>query len=179
MALFEPALSETLRHEDSQLRGLVTKDPSADHPDAIARFGINSGANPKAVNEGFFEMGRDQALQYASDIYKYQYFAPIGGYQIKDQVIANKYFDLAVNMGVGEATKIIQRACNKFCLPGDEGIQVDGRCGLQTMKAINKRDPNDLLVNIKLVAVQFYRDWAFRNNKPDSLLDALIARVNS
>jgi lysozyme family protein len=179
MANFESAFTATLRHEDSQLLGVVTKDPTAKNPAAVARFGVNSGAHPNAVSDGFYTMDRDKALQYAADLYKYEYFTAIGGYQINDQSIANKYFDLAVNSGIREATEIVQRACNALFGSLEIGLSVDGCCGQKTIDAINKFSPADLMLNIKLQGAKFYREWAFKENKPQRLVDQLIARLNS
>ena len=179
MASLEAAFTFTLSHEDSQLSGVVTKDPTKTHPEAVARFGVNSAAHPKALSDGFYTMDRDAALQYAADIFKYEYFAPIGGYQITDQAICNKFSDLAFNVGVKEATLIVQRACNALSLPGEVGLQVDGKPGQKTIDAINKNMPSDLLAKIKYYACDFYRSWAFRTQQADEILNALLIRANS
>lgn len=182
MALFEPALRATLANEDSQLSGVVTPDPSASHPDAKARFGLNSGANPDAVTAGFYEMEREAALEFASNIYKYRYFSPMLLYSVNDQAIANKLFDLAVNCGCQQATKIVQRAVNSLMLPNEIGLPVDGAMGVKTLDAINRLWAGDVLTKIRTYAVMFYQDLA-RQKKvagkpwPETTVKALIARA--
>jgi len=55
---------------------------------------------------------------------------------------------------------------------------VDGTCGPQTVAAINKANPEELLPAIKSYACQFLQDAAFRNKWPQLELDELKARVN-
>lgn len=181
MADYSQAFDYMMQDEDAQRTGAVTPDPSASHPDAVARFGINSGANPDAVSEGFYTMPVDQALQWAASYYKYYYFVEMGGYRIIAQDIANKLFSLAVNAGYAEANKIAQRAANQVLTPVAIGylpLAVDGICGDQTVEALNKANPEDLLPAIKSYACQFYRDVAFRQKWPPRQLAALLARAN-
>lgn len=179
MALFEPALTATLKHEDPQLSGIITKDPSRDHPDAVARFGINSGAWPKALTEGFYTMDRDAALIWASNFYKYNFFSPIGGYQITDQSIANKYFDMAVNQGIPQATKIVQRAVNNLLTPLQIGLAVDGKAGQHTINGINMSMPSALLGAIREQAKDFYVELVAANSKLRPDLDGWLKRAES
>ena len=181
MADFNAALSYLMDDEDRQRSGAVVPDPAANDKTAKARFGINSAAHPEAVADGFYEMPKASALLYASNIYKLSYWVPIGGYQIICQDIANKFLSLAVNEGTHQATKIVQRALNQLFAPVVKGplpLTVDGTCGPQTVAAINKANPEELLPAIKSYACQFLQDAAFRNKWPQSELDELKARVN-
>lgn len=179
MASFTPAFEATMKHEDPKLSGIVTKDPSRAHPDAIARFGINSGAWPEAVTAGFYTMPVSAALEWAATFYKYKFFSPIGGYQITDQPVTNKFFDLAVNEGISEATKIVQRAINKTGSLELFFLNVDGKPGMRTIDAINRCMPGRLLAEIKAYAVDFYNDLVRADAalKPD--LEGWITRANS
>lgn len=179
MASFTPAFEATMKHEDPKLSGIVTKDPSRAHPDAIARFGINSGAWPEAVTAGFYTMPVSAALEWAATFYKYKFFSPIGGYQITDQPVTNKFFDLAVNEGICEATKIVQRGVNKTGSLGLFFLDVDGKPGMRTIDGINKSMPGELLRAIKDYAVQFYQDLVRRKPKDQEYLDGWIMRANS
>src|SRR6185312_10015440 len=114
MASPEIAFKLTMLNEDRTLSGRITPDPARGDDKALARFGVNSAAHPKAVTDGLYRKNPDgtpwmpngTAYLYAADVFKYEYFSKIGGYQIKDQSIANKYVDIAFEAGVGEATLI-------------------------------------------------------------------------
>lgn len=180
MADFDTAFNYMMDNEDRQRSGVVTSDPTADDPKAIARFGINSAAHPEAVAEGFYNLPSAQALLWAEGLYKCYYWLPIKGYKIICQDIANKYFDLGVNEGCAEATKIIQRASNqvlKLYVSGYLPVTVDGICGPETLTALNQANPEELLPAIKAFATQFYKDVAFREKWPTRQLSALLSRV--
>lgn len=174
MALYEPAFNFMMDDEDSTRAGKVTPDPSEAHPDAVARFGINSGANPEAVAAGFYTMTTEDALVWAASFFRVKYWEPILGPQINDQTIANKYFTLSVNEYYVESTKILQRAVN-FLNPT---LIVDGGMGPKTLTAINAVDPVQLLASFKSYARQFYQDWAARTHQTSATLASMIARVN-
>lgn len=181
MSLYQPAFDFMMSNEDPTRSGEVTPDPTESDPHAIARFGINSFWHPEAETEGFYQMPVDKALEWVASFYKYRYFAAIWGYQIACQDIANKYFDLAVNTGPEEATKIVQRACNSVLAPialGYKPLGIDGLCGERTYQAINACAPEQLLPEIKSYAVQFYKDVAFREHWSPRKTAALLTRAN-
>lgn len=176
MAEFSPALEYTLRNEDKDLSGVISAEPGGYQ----ARYGINSHAHPEAVEAGLYDMSRDAALEWASATYRKLYFEPIGGFQIKYQIIANKFFDLAVNTGLTQATKIIQRAANSVSSgPLNLGLQVDGKIGQRTIDAINQADPNELMVAIRDYGRQFYTDLARRTPADKQYLEGWLTRLNS
>lgn len=157
MANFEMALSFLLRHEDPSLSGNVTHEPNG----GICRFGVNSVANHEALEDGFYGMEREKALEYASILYRHRYFEPCGGFHITDQAVANLFFDLVVNQGINEATKIAQRACNRTSFSGGVHVlTVDGVPGMRTLDAINLAMPSELIGEIKNYAAEFYNDLA-------------------
>jgi lysozyme family protein len=119
MADFQKSLEYTLRFEDPQLAGTITFDDGG-----VTRFGISSNACPEVYPE-LEECGRDRALQIASDTYQMKYWRFAG---VADQETADKLFDMAVNMGLGEAVKLAQRCA---------GAAVDGEWGPITERAVN------------------------------------------
>lgn len=133
MAILDKAWSFTLSNEDSTPpTGKVTRDGSG----AIARLGINSHWHPEALGDGFYEMALPQALEYAENIFKYDYWNHIGGYQIQSQLIASKFADLAFNASVDQSTILMQRASNTVW-PVATPLTVDGVCGALTVARIN------------------------------------------
>lgn len=189
MADFNVAFRYVLQDEDSQLSGAVTPDPVTVSPDpnepykgrnALARFGINSHWFPEAVSEGFYQMDRDRALNWAQALYKHRFFSPIWGYSILSQDIANKFCDLAVNEGISQATKLMQRACNELLAGVAIGylpLTIDGEPGPKTVEAINDSDPQKLLAAFKEQARNFYCQIAQEQNWSTRKLAALLARV--
>ena len=67
--------------------------------------------------------------------------------QITAQQVANWAFDKSVNMGIGQAVKLIQRAA---------GVADDGRFGPATLAAVNTVDPVVLVGLCHNEAVKFY-----------------------
>lgn len=189
MADYQQAFNYMMDNEDRSRSGAITNDPTADSPTARARFGLNSASHPDLVEAGYFTVNpdatpkipTDEALQTAASVYKLQYWVPIGGYQIICQDIANKFFDLAVDAGTVQATKIVQRAANQCLVPVAIGylpLSVDGVSGSKTIEAVNSVHPEELLPAIKSYACQFYKDVAFRLQWPTRKLAALLARAN-
>jgi lysozyme family protein len=72
---------------------------------------------------------------------------------INDESIALKAFDLAVNIGILQANKLLQRALRSTGI----SITEDGIIGTVTLKAINNADSTDLLAALKSEAAGYYR----------------------
>ena len=111
--------------------GKVVSEPNG----GMARLGINSRAHPEAVRDGFYTMGLEAALDYAFDLFKYDYWSMVLGYSMEEQLIASKVTDLAFNCSPRLAIKLVQRAINT--LRGNQAIKPDGICGPQTIAAVN------------------------------------------
>jgi lysozyme family protein len=92
---------------------------------------------------------RDQTKQ----IYFVDFWVKAKCKSIDDENIAMKFFDLAVHMGIIQATKIIQRALRAAGMLVIE----DGIIGSITLAAINKADSTDLLAALKSEAAGYYR----------------------
>lgn len=79
-------------------------------------------------------------------------------------LLAQKVFDLAVNMGPGRAHKIVQRGLNQI-LPLDDRLDEDGKLGPKTIAALNRQDLDEhrVLRAIGDSAARFYRSL----NRPE------------
>lgn len=132
MADVGKAWSFVLGNEDPNKTGAVTEEPNGGH----ARFGINSLAHPEAAARGFFTMPKEQALEYAEDTFKYDYWSRILGYNIAPplQIVASKWADLVFNAGTKEGVIIVQRALNTL---RPQPLRVDGIAGAGTIAALN------------------------------------------
>jgi lysozyme family protein len=144
MADYNVAFSFMMDDEDWKRSGVVTDEPNG----GKARFGINSLAHPE-VPPAFYQADPESALEYAKSFYFTDYWTQISGTLILDQDVANKYLDLAVNLGVTQITKIVQRAA---------GVTDDGVLGPQTLRAINTSVADVLLSDIRAGAAKFYQE---------------------
>ena len=163
MADFEPAFDFVMNHEDPQRSGKVTEDAGG-----RTRFGIAQKFHPELKPE-FFSAPVDEALKQAEEILRRDYWEPMRLSEVHNQNVANKIFDMAVNMGVHQAGVYAQRAANglitaQVALPSADGsakdigvgrnpyadlrplvpmfrLEEDGVLGEKSLAAINSFDP--------------------------------------
>lgn len=131
MAEAKPAVDRTLRFEDSTLSGKVTFDAGG-----RTRFGIAEKFHPDLPEE-FFTGPKEEALAEAERIGAEEYFSAMHLEQIESQDVANKIYDMAINMGTHQAAVYAQRACNSQ----GAGLVEDGKLGQKSFAAINAIDP--------------------------------------
>lgn len=145
MANFNTAIVYVLDNEDPGLTGVVEHDPTSADPKALARYGINSAANPQ-MPEGFYNgmLPNDVAIVAAEVCYLQNYWNPMRGSDINDQRVATKLMDIEVNMGSGVGVRLVQ---------GILSLTVDGIMGPLTLGAINASTVNlvDALVTASSV----------------------------
>jgi lysozyme family protein len=106
MADFEPAFEFVMDHEDPQRYGKVTEDAGG-----RTRFGIAQKFHPELKPEFFSALAED-ALKQAEEILRRDYWERMRLSEVSNQNVANKLFDMAVNMGVHQAGVYAQRAAN-------------------------------------------------------------------
>lgn len=106
----------------------------------------------------------EAAVIYHTDYWRFDEFA--------SQRVATKVFDLAVNMGLRRAVKILQEA-----LP-DNSIVYDGQIGPKTIQATNAADEAALLSKLCDLASERY--WQIVHNDPAQtrFLKGWLARAN-
>ena len=155
MASAEKGWEFTLSNEDPEKTGKVITDIDG----GMTRYGIDSRSHPEALARGFYSMSTAEALDFAFDIYKYDYWSGLLGYQIESQLIASKIVDMAFNEDPHQATLLLQRAVNRL-RPADKQLVVDGRCGVLTIAAVNtyldQPDEEALYASIVYEGAQFY-----------------------
>ena len=134
MADFKPAFAFVLQHEDSTRSGKVTVDAGG-----RTRFGIVEKFHPD-LPEKFFIGPAEDALAEAEKIEEREYWDAMRLADVEDQNIANKLFDMGVNMGVRQAAIYAQRAANAL-IAADARVAEDGVIGPKTLVAINAADP--------------------------------------
>ena len=158
MARFEDAIETVLRHE-----GGFVDDPA--DAGGETKYGISSRAYPGVDIAGLTK-------EQACEIYKRDYWQYDG---IENQEVATKVFDLAVNMGQKQATKLLQRAAN-VC---GAVLRDDGLLGPATVLAVNGSKPDCLLTELRAQAAMFYCELALKNPSQGRFLRGWLRRAVS
>jgi lysozyme family protein len=134
MADFKAAFAFVLQHEDSTRSGKVTVDAGG-----RTRFGIAEKFHPDLPEE-FFSGPAEDALAEAEKIEEREYWGAMRLVEVEDQNVANKLFDMAVNMGVRQASIYAQQAMNAL-VAVNARVAEDGVIGPRTLAAINAAAP--------------------------------------
>ena len=137
-------------------------------PGGPTKFGISAIRHPELNIH-------DLTLAQAEEIYRRDWWDKYGYGRIDDQDIANKVFDLSVNMGASRAHKILQEACNRC----GSNIKEDGGLGPITIAAVNSRDPVPLMIWMRSVAGDFYRTLAEEKPQLKAFLDGWLERASA
>jgi len=141
------AVEKTLGHE-----GGYSCDPL--DPGGESRFGISKKSYPR-LNIG--TLTKDRAIE----IYRRDFWEPNRYAEIEEDSIAEKVFDLAVNMGARGANTLLQVA---VLMSGGGRLKLDGVVGPKTLGAVNGHaNPKYLLAEIKLRACKYYVGLGNRN----------------
>ena len=151
MARFDLAIEKTLRWEGGY---------SADDldPGGETNWGISKRSYPDLHIK---ELTRDEAVViYERDYWRYD--------SILDQPLAEKIFDMAVNVGPLQAHRLLQRAL---------GVPADSICGPQTIEAINSCDPDELVRELRATLAEFYCRLVLRKPSQESYLRGWLRRA--
>lgn len=101
-----------------------------------------------AVENGYTGPMRELTREQAKAIYKSAYWDRAKADQY-DPAIGFQLFDAAVNHGIGNAIRFLQRAV---------GTTADGIVGPKTLAAIAAMDVDDVLMRFNAERLQFYTD---------------------
>lgn len=134
---FDQAFDRLLGHE-----GGYVNDPK--DPGGETNWGITIAV---ARAEGYTGPMRDLPAAKAKEIYRAKYWAPVRADELPDSVRFD-VFDAAVNHGVGQSAKWLQRAA---------GAQPDGVIGAQTVAAARGAG-SQLAAHFNGYRLQFYTD---------------------
>ena len=109
--------------------------------------------------------------KYWWDKYKYE--------DIPDQAVANKIFDMSVNMGARQAHRLLQRAINSTL--GQIALVDDGFLGPMTSKGLQValQQPLALLVGLRAHQAGFYRFLVAQDSKYEEFLKGWLNRAVS
>jgi lysozyme family protein len=110
------------------------------------------------------------------EIYWRFYWQPVKGDEFA-YPLALAVFDTGVNMGVGTAIKLLQRAINDL-LPQAKWIAVDGVLGEQTLRAAKSLDPKRLALQLCARREERYRAIVRANPTQQKFLRGWLNRLN-
>ncbi|MDF2866609.1 MAG: hypothetical protein K0S11_79 [Gammaproteobacteria bacterium] len=157
MAEFERAIPSILQHEGGYVNDAVD-------PGGATNYGI-SLRYLKGLGNEIGDLNKDGVIdgsdiktmtqQEAMAIYRRDWWDQYKYGLITDQRVATKVFDMAVNMGGGQAHKLLQRACNQVCKQAL--LSVDGVLGIKTLTQVNRLPSDILLVALREQMANFYR----------------------
>jgi lysozyme family protein len=136
---------------------------TTDNDGGQVRFGMNSKSlGVSLVGTTFYTtMSNADAIKVAQNLYNINVWNEICGDKITSQRVASKIFDMAVNSGVTEASKLAQRAAN---------VNVDGVIGPITVAAINLEDESEMLRGLVYWAMWLI-EQIVANNPEDSVYE--------
>lgn len=132
MSTFDQLIGLVLSHE-----GGYVNDPR--DPGGETKFGITRRSYPDVDIKN---LTREQAVE----IYRRDFWARVQGDQLPPAV-AFQVLDAAVNHGTGNAVRWLQRAA---------GVADDGVIGPQTVAAVKRADPADLVSAFNAERLEFY-----------------------
>lgn len=174
MADFQAAVTLTLRNEGGFFHNPVTGE-IVNHGVTL-KFVQSSGYKPDA-DEAFI---RNLSTDDASEIYKTYFWDRYHIGSINDQSLANKAFDLTVNMGPGGANHpgaltLLQAAVNAC---GGQ-CSVDGVLGPITIGHVNALDAATLLTQYKALVAERYHQIAAGNTALAGNLNGWLTRLSA
>jgi lysozyme family protein len=125
-------------------------------------FGITKRTYPNLDIEN---LTRSEAV----GIYKKDFWDKYNFDKIRNFDVAQKLFDMSVNMGHKQAVKLLQQAHG--------GLHVDGIMGTITFGEINQGRPEQLLEKFREKIANFYRELVVRNPKNAVFLKGWLKRA--
>lgn len=165
MADFKKAIEFVLKHEDPQLRGEITHDSGG-----TTKFGISQKAHPSLDIESL-------SLARAEEVYREEYWSKIRGDDIRDDYVAAKVLDMAVNMGPHQAIVLCQRALNTLAL--HPALADDGELGPLTLAGLNAANSQLLSLLLRSFCEEFYRHLALVEPEYQKYLHGWLVRAHA
>jgi len=158
---FLRAVEVVLDHE-----GGYVNDPR--DPGGETKYGISKRSYPEL---DIANLTREAAIA----IYHRDWWQRYGYDRLKDDTVATKLLDMAVNMGPATAHRLLQEALVFLGYP----VAVDGIIGPQTIGAANKADPKRLLQVLRWMAAHHYYRIAATRPQSRAFLVGWLTRAYS
>lgn len=172
MASFDIAVETILKNE-----GLLSNDP-ADHGGAT-KYGISlkllqdSGIDVNDDGKIDADDVRILNLEQAKDIYRTRFWVPL--WNKVGQALGTKLLDVSVNMGIGAAVRMCQRALNDM----GQYVSVDGVFGSVSLVACQQVDEQVLLAKIRHLQRERYEAIAEADPTQEKFLKGWLNRVDT
>ena len=147
--------------------GGYVNDPA--DPGGETNFGISRRSYPTTDIE---HLTVDQAIA----IYRRDFWTPLRCSEMPAPIAA-KVFDMAVNMGLQTAAKLLQRALNHLCINGP--LAIDGKIGPLTILAAKTASTNRLLAALRTEARNHYIELATETPSLRQYLRGWLRRANA
>lgn len=163
---FNAAVAVVLKHEGGYLENHQTGE--------ISKFGLTSEFLRSIGLPHDRDSIRNLTQEQAIEIYRVHWWERYGFERLRDQGVANKFFDLAVNLGPQRATRLFQQALNR-CGPQ---LTVDGLLGERTIAAANEAAPECVLAQLRALAAEHYRTLAAKDPKYLPYLKGWLERAS-
>lgn len=113
-------------------------------------------------------LGNKEFVEAKNAFYKAQFWDKVKGDEISSQALANNVYDFAVNAGVKQAVKTLQRALN---------ITDDGVFGNGTLNACNNAESTKINNDFCKGRENFYKDLVKRKPQNEKFLKGWLSRV--
>lgn len=179
---FLEAIPKVLAHEG----GFVD---NVNDPGGATNFGISLRFLQSTGDYELGDIDNDGDIDYddisqmkiidAKLLYFEHFWKKYGYGQIENQQVANKIFDMSVNMGARQAHRLLQRAVN--CVLGQRALTDDGLLGPKTSQGMQLalQQPFALLTALRAQQEGFYRLLVAKNDKFEAFLQGWLNRAIS
>ncbi|HKV93067.1 MAG TPA: glycosyl hydrolase 108 family protein [Candidatus Angelobacter sp.] len=171
MADFKQAFAHTLKLEE------IIEDAGG-----RTRFGIAGKFHPELTEE-FFTGPAEEALATAQRIEEQEYWDAMRLAELTNQNVANKLFDMGVNMGVRPAAIYAQRAANvllgRSASGAEQRLAEDGVIGAKTLAAMGRCDAREFYQTLCELSEAHYRHVAAVNPAQAGNLKGWLRRASA
>jgi lysozyme family protein len=116
----------------------------------------------------------DAELIYYRDFWQPHLYSELTSFEL-----AEKVFDLAVNVGSSKAHLLLQRALRAVGNAGGQPLKEDGVLGRITLAAVNASNPNELLAALRSEAAGYYRNIVTKNSSQNKFINGWLKRAYS
>lgn len=166
MAEFKPAVDLLLPREGGY------NDYKEDQP---TNFGITLKFYQSIYSDATKDDIKNLSVDAAVKLYQEYFWDDTKFALINSQKIANSLFDAAVNMGIAQAVKLMQRATNQL----RNELTVDGVLGDKSIKLINELNASALLEMFRVERADFYKALVYVKPRKQIFLKGWLNRAAS
>jgi lysozyme family protein len=163
---FNAALAVVLGHEGGYLEDHTTGE--------ISKFGLTAEFLRSIGRPHDRDAIRNLTREQAIEIYRQHWWERYGFERLRDQRLATKLFDLAVNLGPQRATRLLQQGLNRC----GKQVAVDGLLGERTIAAATEAPVECVLSHLRALAAEHYRTLAAKDRKYRPYLGAWLKRAS-